>query len=59
MKKLMFLLVVAFAFASCNRCQTCSYNGLADEEFCSSDFDSKSDFNDAMDVLEDAGWDCK
>tara|TARA_B110000495_G_C22586584_1_gene351923 strand:- start:433 stop:552 length:120 start_codon:yes stop_codon:yes gene_type:complete len=30
-----------------------------DQEFCSSDFDSKDDYNEAIDILEEGGWDCK
>ena len=59
MKKFLFLLGIAFIFASCNKCQDCSYEGLQTEEVCQDDFDSKDDYNDAIDILESAGWECK
>ena len=69
------MLAVAFMFAACNKCKECthsdweyqSYEGNGNyesygdyiEEVCSDNFESKADFNDYIDALEDEDWDCK
>lgn len=75
MKKILFTLAVAFIFFSCNKCKECSIDGYeytgwetngSNEsygdrinEICSDNFESKADFNDYIEDLEDGGWECK
>lgn len=81
MKKIILIIISAFMFASCNKCQECkhetskwttgytntdgsisSYETHGDyiQEICSDDFESKKDFNDYIDALEDSdNWECK
>ena len=72
MKKILFVLAVAFIFSSCNKCKECSLDGYEYtswqtgetygdriEEICSDNFESKADFNDYIEDLEDEGWECK
>ena len=75
MKKILLMLAVAFMFSACNKCKESthsdweyqSYEGNGNyesygdyiEEVCSDNFESKADFNDYIDALEDEDWDCK
>ncbi len=77
MKKILFILAIGFVFSSCNKCVECttgneyevydSNNGAVEEfgdqivEICSDNFESKKEFNDYIDALEDADSDieCK
>ncbi len=76
MKKILLILTIAFAFTACNKCVECtqedssgdnyqiSANGetFGDyiEEICSDNFESKDDFNDYIEELEDEyNYDCK
>jgi hypothetical protein len=60
MKKLLLLLVIAFAFTACNKCQDCDCSNLdlGTEEVCKSDFDSNDDYNEAIAALELLGCNC-
>lgn len=75
MKKILLLTAVAFMFAACNKCKECTQddydyttydeNGNSEThgamivEICSDNFESKSDFNDYIEAIEDEGADCK
>tara|TARA_B100000085_G_scaffold274590_1_gene291412 strand:- start:93 stop:335 length:243 start_codon:yes stop_codon:yes gene_type:complete len=75
MKKILFVLGLAFIFSSCNKCKECSRDGYeytswnnngsyeshgnVIEEICSDNFESKADFNDYIEAIEDEGWECK
>ena len=62
MKKVLLVLSVAgmFAFSSCSKCQTCSYQGSDEQEYCEEDFPGgKKAYNNFIDAYEAQGWDCK
>jgi len=75
MKNIFLILVIAFLFSSCNKCKECTNGDpwtvggsgnsenetFGDEiyEICSDNFESKKDFNDFIDHLEDNDFDCK
>jgi len=56
-KKIILFLLVAFTFVACKKCQDCTCDNVT-EEVCEDDFDSNSDYNAAILVLEDLGCDC-
>ena len=62
MKKINLLFVglalFAFSFTSCKKCQDCECFGDT-EEVCEDDFDSKSEYDDAITILEAFGCSCK
>ena len=69
------MLAVAFMFTACNKCVECTaddyeyttYDGFSEEthgdyiqEICSDNFESKKDFNEYIEAIEDEGdWECK
>ena len=76
MKKILFMVAVAFMFASCNKCKECIHDEYEYEswnentgdietygnqimEVCSDNFESKDDFNNYIDAMEDEDWECK
>lgn len=65
MKKLITILFVCgLIFSSCQKCVECSsdlYNGedFPMIEVCRDNFESKKDFNNYIDDMEDQDWDCK
>ena len=75
MKKLLLFFVIPFMFFSCNKCKECTdgdpwsrggsgdgeYETFGDEitEVCSDNFESKKDFNNFIETMEDNGYDCK
>lgn len=63
MKKLLYLFVavLAFGLTSCDKCVDCKDCAFAaDGEICQEDFDSKDDYDDAVEAAESTlGCDCK
>ena len=76
MKKILLMVAVVFMFAACNKCVECTsddpwtvggsgsseYETFGDEitEICSDNFESKKEFNDYIDAIEDEwDYDCK
>ena len=65
MKKILLIATIAFAFTACNKCVECENDSWADGEdnpyleVCSDNFESKDDYKDYIDDMEDEGWDCK
>lgn len=63
MKKILFLLALAFTFASCNKCVDCGDcpEGVTLEktELCQDDFDSKDDYDAAVAIIEAFDCECK
>jgi hypothetical protein len=75
MKKILLIVTIVFAFTACNKCKECTDGDpwtvggsgnsenetFGDEihEVCSDNFESKKDFNDYIDYMEDNDWDCK
>ncbi len=57
MKKVLLLSIIAFSFASCNKCQDCTC-GTVTEEVCKEDFDSNEEYTDGIETLEALGCDC-
>ena len=70
--KLLLIVSIAFAFTACNKCKECTFannemewiNGetivTPHQEICSDNFETKKDFNNYIDYLEENGdWDCK
>jgi len=69
------LFVSGLFFSSCQKCVECTHDdakmGMVDEngiyqtygdliqEVCRDNFESKDDFNDYIDDIEDLDWDCK
>ncbi len=58
MRKVVLIFVIVFIFSSCNQCQNCTIDGVT-SEVCKDDFDSNSDYQDALSSLEENGADCK
>jgi len=58
MKKILFILGLGFAFASCSNCQDCTLDGVT-SEVCEDDFDTNEDYQAALLLLEQAGAECK
>jgi|GEM_PF-250299 hypothetical protein len=52
------LALFAISFTSCSKCQDCECFGDT-EEICEDDFDSKSEYKDAITILEAFGCTCK
>lgn len=62
MKKVLLVLGVAgmFAFSSCKKCQTCTYQGHTTEEICQDDYPGgKKFYNLYINSLKDSGYTCK
>ena len=64
MKRTLLLLAVsALFFTSCKKCVECTdcAEGITLEqtEYCQDDFDSKDDYKEAVEFLEDLGCECK
>jgi hypothetical protein len=59
MKKLLFIVCVAFIFASCNKCVGCSKEGNSTIVLCRYDYDSNDEYNDAIAEWESKGRECK
>ena len=59
MKKFLFLLGIAFIFASCNKCVNCTKEGNSSRLLCRYDYDSNDDYNDAIAEKESQGRECK
>jgi D-arabinose 1-dehydrogenase-like Zn-dependent alcohol dehydrogenase len=75
MKKILFILAIGFVFSSCNKCKECTQegneytswdgngnyetHGAYIEEVCSDNFESKADFNDFIEAIENQGYECK
>ena len=57
MKKALLIVAIAFVFTACEKCQDCTCEG-ATSEVCQDDFDSNSDYNEAILALEIVGCDC-
>ena len=57
MKKILFIFVISLTFIACKKCQDCTCDNVS-EEVCKDDFDSNSDYNAAILLLENAGCDC-
>ena len=49
MKKIVFIVGIAFAFSSCTDCQDCTYvSESSTTEVCLDDFDSNEDYQAAL-----------
>lgn len=60
MKKIVFIVGIAFAFSSCTDCQDCTYvSESTTTEVCRDDFASNEDYQAALLALEQLGADCK
>ena len=61
--QLFSLLIISIFFVSCSKCVECSdcADGvtLDQTEFCEDDFDSKEDYDLAVDLVEALGCECK
>ena len=57
MKKLLLIASIALIFTACNKCQDCTCDGYT-TEICKDDFDSNSDYNEAIVALEIIGCNC-
>lgn len=61
--KIIIFVFVSVFFTSCSKCVDCA--GCPDEvtleqsEICEDDFDSKDDYNTAVDVIESLGCECQ
>jgi hypothetical protein len=49
----------ALVFVSSCKCQTCKHPTLGTSKLCKDDFNSTTDFNNAVDLAEAGGYDCK
>jgi len=60
MKKILYLLIIvaSTALSSCAPCVKCTHASLPDSELCREDFDSYEEYNNAVDALEDFGYNC-
>ena len=63
MKKLLLLVVIAFAFTACDKCQDCdcsnaTYEQWESQEVCKSDYDSNDDYNEVIAAFETWGCNC-
>ena len=74
MKNLLIVSLLVFALTSCNKCVECTHDdyewttwdgqfqethGDRIEEICRDNFESKKDYKDYIDAMEDDDWDCK
>ena len=63
LKQITILAVVSIFFTSCSKCVDCAScpEGVTLEqaEICQNDFDSKEEYNTAVEVIEDFGCECK
>ena len=65
-KTILLLLLTAFFFSACNKCQECeSDSGWANGEdspyieVCRDNFDDRNAYEDYIEEMEDNGYDCR
>ncbi len=60
MRKLIMALIVfgILGIASCSKCTTCSPAQGADISVCDKDYSSESEYQEAVDSYESAGYSC-
>ena len=60
MKKLMLILICfLMIFSACDKCKDCyDSSGIYGGEFCKSDYSSKQEFDNAIDVVYNSGGYC-
>lgn len=60
---LAFIFVMGMALASCSRCVSCTDcpvgTTLESDEYCENDFNSKEDFDQQIQLLENFGCTCQ